>query len=150
MLCPGSFSSLWLSPQALYDPINPDRETLDQPSLTDSQRLSNEQEVLRALEPLLAQANFSQLSEDTLAYALVVHHPQDEVQVPVLQREPKLPGALGVGQGAFGKQRLLGVVVLHTGHEPMWRPCELEKGASSPGHLTAICWKSIITDRSQD
>ncbi|XP_007463361.1 PREDICTED: transmembrane protein 143 [Lipotes vexillifer] len=69
--------------QALYDPINPDRETLDQPSLTDAQRLSNEQEVLRALEPLLAQANFSPLSEDTLAYALVVHHPQDEVQVTI-------------------------------------------------------------------
>uniref|UniRef100_A0A2I3GUG8 Transmembrane protein 143 n=2 Tax=Nomascus leucogenys TaxID=61853 RepID=A0A2I3GUG8_NOMLE len=69
--------------QALYDPINPDRETLEQPSLTDSQRLSNEQEVLQALEPLLAQANFSPLSEDTLAYALVVHHPQDEVQVTI-------------------------------------------------------------------
>ncbi|XP_062945477.1 transmembrane protein 143 isoform X4 [Cynocephalus volans] len=69
--------------QALYDPINPDRETLDQPSLTDPQRLSNEQEVLQALKPLLAQANFSPLSEDTLAYALVVHHPQDEVQVTI-------------------------------------------------------------------
>ncbi|XP_058136501.1 transmembrane protein 143 [Dasypus novemcinctus] len=69
--------------QALYDPINPDRETLDQPLLTDSQRLSNEQEVLQALEPLLAQANFSPLSEDALAYALVVHHPQDEVQVTI-------------------------------------------------------------------
>ncbi|XP_008843197.2 transmembrane protein 143 isoform X1 [Nannospalax galili] len=69
--------------QALYDPINPDRETLDQPSLTDPQRLSNEQEVLHALEPLLAQANFSPLSEDALAYALVVHHPQDEVQVTI-------------------------------------------------------------------
>ncbi|XP_033621766.1 transmembrane protein 143 isoform X1 [Fukomys damarensis] len=57
------------------------RETLDQLSLTDTQRRSNEQEVLRALEPLLAQANFSLLSEDALAYALVVHHPQDEVQV---------------------------------------------------------------------
>uniref|UniRef100_A0A8D0NM91 Transmembrane protein 143 n=1 Tax=Sus scrofa TaxID=9823 RepID=A0A8D0NM91_PIG len=69
--------------QALYDPINPDRDTLDQPSLTEPQRLANEQEVLQALEPLLAQANFSQLSEDTLAYALVVHHPQDLVQVTV-------------------------------------------------------------------
>ncbi|KAF6079701.1 transmembrane protein 143 [Phyllostomus discolor] len=69
--------------QALYDPINPDRETLDQPSLTDPQRLSNEQEVLLALGPLLAQANFSPLSEDALAYALVVHHPQDEVQVTI-------------------------------------------------------------------
>ncbi|XP_027476029.1 transmembrane protein 143 isoform X2 [Zalophus californianus] len=74
---------LRLLTQALYDPINPDRETLDQPSLTDPQRLSNEQEVLRALEPLLAQANFSPLSEDALAYALVVHHPQDEVQVTI-------------------------------------------------------------------
>lgn len=69
----------------MYDPINPDRETLDQPSLTDPQRLSNEKEVLQALEPLLAQANFSPLTEDTLAYALVVHHPQDEVQVLVFQ-----------------------------------------------------------------
>lgn len=67
--------------QALYDPINPDRDTLDQPSLTEPQRLANEQAVLLALEPLLEQANFSPLSEDTLAYALVVHHPQDEVQV---------------------------------------------------------------------
>ncbi|KAM9037410.1 transmembrane protein 143 isoform 4-T4 [Sarcophilus harrisii] len=69
--------------QALYSPINPDRETLEQPSLTDPQRLANEQEVLRALEPLLDQANFSPLSEDALAYALVVHHPQDEVQVSI-------------------------------------------------------------------
>ncbi|XP_027716376.1 transmembrane protein 143 isoform X2 [Vombatus ursinus] len=69
--------------QALYDPINPDRETLEQPFLTDPQRLDNEQEVLRALAPLLDQANFSPLSEDTLAYALVVHHPQDEVQVTI-------------------------------------------------------------------
>ncbi|XP_072463525.1 transmembrane protein 143 isoform X1 [Notamacropus eugenii] len=69
--------------QALYDPINPDRDTLDQPSLTEPQRLANEQEVLLALEPLLDQANFSPLSEDTLAYALVVHHPQDEVQVSI-------------------------------------------------------------------
>uniref|UniRef100_A0A8C3YJN5 Transmembrane protein 143 n=1 Tax=Catagonus wagneri TaxID=51154 RepID=A0A8C3YJN5_9CETA len=69
--------------QALYDPINPDRDTLDQPSLTEPERLANEQEVLQALEPLLAQANFSPLTEDTLAYALVVHHPQDLVQVTV-------------------------------------------------------------------
>lgn len=97
------FFSLTL-PQALYDPINPDRETLDQPSLTDPQRLSNEQEVLLALGPLLAQANFSPLSEDALAYALVVHHPQDEVQVPVFQRrtELTLPGGLGAGLGPLG------------------------------------------------
>ncbi|XP_004619778.2 transmembrane protein 143 isoform X2 [Sorex araneus] len=69
--------------QAMYDPINPDRDTLHESSLSDPQRLANEQEVLRALEPLLDQANFSPLSEDALAYALAVHHPQDEVQVTV-------------------------------------------------------------------
>ncbi|XP_013826968.1 PREDICTED: transmembrane protein 143 isoform X3 [Capra hircus] len=100
--------------QALYDPINPDRETLDQPSLTDPQRLSNEKEVLQALEPLLAQANFSPLTEDTLAYALVVHHPQDEVQVTVNldqyiymhfwalgQRVGKMPRKSSVGSKRF-------------------------------------------------
>lgn len=73
----------WPSPpaQALYDPINPDRDTLQEWSLTDAQRLENEQQVLAALEPILEQANFNSLSEDALAYALVVHHPQDEVQV---------------------------------------------------------------------
>ncbi|XP_014372894.1 transmembrane protein 143 isoform X2 [Alligator sinensis] len=69
--------------QALYDPINPDRDTLQEWSLTDAQRLENEQQVLAALEPILEQANFNSLSEDALAYALVVHHPQDEVQVTV-------------------------------------------------------------------
>ncbi|XP_044786759.1 transmembrane protein 143 isoform X4 [Bubalus bubalis] len=100
--------------QALYDPINPDRETLDQPSLTDPQRLSNEKEVLQALEPLLAQANFSPLTEDTLAYALVVHHPQDEVQVTINldqyiymhfwalgQRVGKMPRKSSVGSKRF-------------------------------------------------
>ncbi|EHB05507.1 Transmembrane protein 143 [Heterocephalus glaber] len=105
--------------QALYDPINPDRETLDQPSLTNPQRLSNEQEVLQALEPLLAQANFSPLSEDALAYALVVHHPQDEVQVTINldqyiymqfwalgQRVGQMPRMSSVGskRGFFTKQ----------------------------------------------
>lgn len=33
------------------------------------------------LEPLLDQANFNSLSEDTLAYALAINHPYDEVQV---------------------------------------------------------------------
>ncbi|XP_013003415.1 transmembrane protein 143 isoform X2 [Cavia porcellus] len=105
--------------QVLYDPINPDRETLDQPSLTDPQRLSNEKEVLQALEPLLAQANFCPLSEDTLAYALVVHHPQDEVQVTINldqyiymqfwalgQRVGQMPRMSSVGskRGFFTKQ----------------------------------------------
>ena len=88
----------------MYDPINPDRETLDQPSLTDPQRLSNEKEVLQALEPLLAQANFSPLTEDTLAYALVVHHPQDEVQVLVFQLTTQTPTRPWAGVEPLGSR----------------------------------------------
>uniref|UniRef100_A0A803SPV4 Transmembrane protein 143 n=1 Tax=Anolis carolinensis TaxID=28377 RepID=A0A803SPV4_ANOCA len=67
----------------LYTPINPDRDTLQELSLTDAERLALEQEVLAKMEPLLDQANFNRLSDETLAYALVVHHPQDIVQVTV-------------------------------------------------------------------
>ena len=88
----------------MYDLINPDRETLDQPSLTDPQRLSNEKEVLQALEPLLAQANFSPLTEDTLAYALVVHHPQDEVQVLVFQKTTQTPRRPWAGVEPLGSR----------------------------------------------
>ncbi|XP_068098111.1 transmembrane protein 143 [Hyperolius riggenbachi] len=70
--------------QALYDPINPDRDAvLDPSSLSDSEKLSREEQVLDHLQPILDQANFNVLSEDALAYALVVHHPQDGVQVYV-------------------------------------------------------------------
>ncbi|XP_078233179.1 transmembrane protein 143 isoform X2 [Pogona vitticeps] len=69
--------------QFLYAPINPDRDTLEEFSMTDAERLVKEQEVLAKMEPLLNQANFNSLSEEALAYALVVHHPHDEVQVTV-------------------------------------------------------------------
>lgn len=82
-------------PQALYDPINPDRDTLPELALSDTERLAKERQVLAELEPVLDQANFNSLSEDALAYALIVHHPQDDVQVrPPLGRgvaHPALP-----------------------------------------------------------
>ncbi|CAJ0958877.1 unnamed protein product [Ranitomeya imitator] len=70
--------------QVLYDPINPDRDALLEPAgLSDSEKLSREKEVLERLQPVLDQGNFNVLSEDALAYALIVHHPQDGVQVHV-------------------------------------------------------------------
>ncbi|XP_075047199.1 transmembrane protein 143 [Mixophyes fleayi] len=70
--------------QVLYDPINPDREAmLETTSLADSEKLSREKEVLDHLQDILDQANYNILSEDALAYALIVHHPQDGVQVHV-------------------------------------------------------------------
>ncbi|XP_053546644.1 transmembrane protein 143 [Bombina bombina] len=69
--------------QDLYDPINPDRDALLDTTLADTERLSREKMVLEQLKPVLDQANFNVLSEDALAYALIVHHPQDGVQVHV-------------------------------------------------------------------
>ncbi|OCT70967.1 transmembrane protein 143 [Xenopus laevis] len=69
--------------QLLYDPINPDRDAIFEVPLMDSEKLLKEKEVLDQLQPVLDQANFNVLSEDALAYALIVHHPQDGVQVYV-------------------------------------------------------------------
>ncbi|XP_031819314.1 transmembrane protein 143 isoform X2 [Sarcophilus harrisii] len=65
--------------QALYSPINPDRETLEQPSLTDPQRPSR-QGSLRAPG---AAARPAPAWRGPFGLALVVHHPQDEVQVSI-------------------------------------------------------------------
>uniref|UniRef100_A0A8D0GTC6 Transmembrane protein 143 n=1 Tax=Sphenodon punctatus TaxID=8508 RepID=A0A8D0GTC6_SPHPU len=78
-----SYHSVMGRLQDLYDPINPDCDTLQESALDDAQRLEREQEVLAQLEPILDQANFNSLTEEAWAYALVVHHPQDEVQVSV-------------------------------------------------------------------
>ncbi|KAM3822611.1 transmembrane protein 143 isoform 2-T3 [Vipera latastei] len=69
--------------KTLYTPIDPDRDTLQEFCLTDAERLIKEQGVLAKMEPLLDQANFNKLSEEALAYALIVNHPHDEVQVTV-------------------------------------------------------------------
>ncbi|XP_034275351.1 transmembrane protein 143 [Pantherophis guttatus] len=69
--------------QTHYTPIDPDRDTLQEFPLTDAERLIKEQKVLAMMEPLLDQANFNKLSEEALAYALIVNHPHDEVQVTV-------------------------------------------------------------------
>ncbi|XP_013907944.1 PREDICTED: transmembrane protein 143 isoform X2 [Thamnophis sirtalis] len=69
--------------KTLYTPIDPDRDTLQEFPLTDAERLIKEHKVLATMEPLLDQANFNKLSEEALAYALIVNHPHDEVQVTV-------------------------------------------------------------------
>ncbi|KAM4652172.1 transmembrane protein 143 [Discoglossus pictus] len=78
-----SYHSVLGELQDLYDPINPDRDALMETNLTDTERLCKEKKVLEYLQPVLDQANFNVLSEDALAYALIVHHPHDGVQVHV-------------------------------------------------------------------
>ncbi|XP_067402546.1 transmembrane protein 143 isoform X3 [Emydura macquarii macquarii] len=136
--------------QALYDPINPDRDTLPVLAVSDTERLAKERQVLAELEPVLDQANFNSLSEDALAYALVVHHPQDEVQVSVNldqyeyirfwalgQRTGLLPvkSTLGLRKGLFGSAR--------TPMERHYFKRVLVAARPRNAHLVLKCFKDI-------
>ncbi|KAL7990012.1 hypothetical protein Chor_012678, partial [Crotalus horridus] len=69
--------------EQVQTPIDPDRDKLQEFCFKDAEWLRKEQGVLAKMEPLLDQANFNKLSEEALAYALIVNHPHDEVQVTV-------------------------------------------------------------------
>ncbi|XP_043936489.1 transmembrane protein 143 [Protopterus annectens] len=66
-----------------YEPINPDRDTLPENTLSSSERLSQESLVLHKLCGVIEQANFNELPEDLIAYALSKHHSIDGTQVYV-------------------------------------------------------------------
>lgn len=136
--------------QALYDPINPDRDTVPEMVLSDTERLAKERQVLAELEPVLDQANFNSLSEDALAYALIVHHPQDDVQVSVNldqyeytrfwalgQRVGVLPikSTLGPRKGLFGTAR--------TPAERRYFKRVLVAARPRNAHLVLKCFKDI-------
>ncbi|XP_072350302.1 transmembrane protein 143-like, partial [Scyliorhinus torazame] len=60
---------------ALYEPINPDRDTLPDLILDDAVQLDQETNVLDNLSLVLEQANFNRLSEDTIQRALSYRDP---------------------------------------------------------------------------
>uniref|UniRef100_H2ZXK0 Transmembrane protein 143 n=1 Tax=Latimeria chalumnae TaxID=7897 RepID=H2ZXK0_LATCH len=69
--------------KSLYDPLNPDRDTFPEISLTEVERSSLETRLLNSMADVVKQANFNVMSEDTIAYALLQDHPQDRLQVRV-------------------------------------------------------------------
>ncbi|GAB0202080.1 hypothetical protein GRJ2_002673600 [Grus japonensis] len=77
------YHRLHLHLQALYGPIDPDRDTGDPGGVGVSPGGRRERRVVAALAPLLAEANFQRLPEAAIAFALLVQHPRDEVQVSV-------------------------------------------------------------------
>ncbi|XP_064296199.1 transmembrane protein 143, partial [Phalacrocorax carbo] len=90
------YHRLYLHLQALYGPIDPDRESGGAaggvpsgggPGGPGGGRGApggrRERRVVAALAPLLAEANFQRLPEAAIAFALLVQHPHDEVQVSV-------------------------------------------------------------------
>ncbi|XP_072703788.1 transmembrane protein 143 [Ciconia boyciana] len=85
------YHRLHLHLQALYGPIDPDRDTGDPGGPGGSPGGSpggrRERRVVAALAPLLAEANFQRLPEAAIAFALLVQHPLDEVQISVRLEE---------------------------------------------------------------
>ncbi|XP_041038291.1 transmembrane protein 143-like [Carcharodon carcharias] len=87
---------------ALFEPINPDRDTLPVMVLTEPVQLDQEMVLLDNLGPVLEQANFNALSEETIQYALSCHDPlfKSQVTVRVENYEYMKFWALGVRLGA--------------------------------------------------
>ncbi|XP_067833749.1 transmembrane protein 143-like, partial [Heptranchias perlo] len=87
---------------ALYEPINPDRDTLPDLTLEDPKRLEQEKLLLSDLRPVLEQANFNSLSDATINYALSQHDPlvKSQVVAKVTDYEYMKFWALGVRVGA--------------------------------------------------
>ncbi|XP_048450611.1 transmembrane protein 143-like, partial [Rhincodon typus] len=67
--------------RTLYEPINPDRDTLPDLSLDGAIELEQEKIFLKNLAPVLEQANFNTLSDDIIQYALSYHDPLFKSQV---------------------------------------------------------------------
>ncbi|XP_078069570.1 transmembrane protein 143-like [Mustelus asterias] len=86
---------------ALFEPINPDRDTLPDLTLEDPVQLDQEMILLDNLGPVLQQANFNKLSEETIQYALSYHDPllKSQVTVQVENYEYMMFWALGVRLG---------------------------------------------------
>ncbi|KAM9585605.1 transmembrane protein 143 [Morphnus guianensis] len=82
------YHRLHLHLQALYGPIDPDRDTGD-PGVPGGSPGGGRRErrVVATLARLLAEANFQRLPEAAIAFALLVQHPLDEVQVSVKLEE---------------------------------------------------------------
>ncbi|XP_062566890.1 transmembrane protein 143-like [Saccostrea cucullata] len=62
--------------KTLFDPVNPDKDTLPSQRFTRTERLDNEFWLLQKLEDVMEKANFYRLSEDTVNKALKPHTTQ--------------------------------------------------------------------------
>ena len=70
--------------QALFDPINPDKETLATRNLTRKERLDNEFWLLNGLASIMSKANFHELNRETIDKAMSEHQAHEGVLVSVI------------------------------------------------------------------
>ncbi|XP_072102949.1 transmembrane protein 143-like [Mobula birostris] len=90
----------------LYEPINPDRDTLPALNLGEPRQLEQEKAVLRNLSNVMDQANFNELSEKTIQYAMQHHDPvfKSQVNVRLEDYEYMKFWALGLRKGVVPQE----------------------------------------------
>ena len=67
--------------KALFDPINPDKDTIQTRKWNRREKLDNEFWLLQRLEDILEKANFHELSDATLQRAIEEHDVSEGVRV---------------------------------------------------------------------
>jgi hypothetical protein len=67
--------------QSLFDPINPDKDTIQTRKWTRREKLDNEFWLLQRLEDIMEKANFHELSETTIRKAMDEHDVSEGVRV---------------------------------------------------------------------
>jgi hypothetical protein len=67
--------------QSLFDPINPDKDTIQTRKWTRREKLDNEFWLLQRLEDIMEKANFHELSEATIRKAMDEHDVSEGVRV---------------------------------------------------------------------
>ena len=65
----------------MFDPINPDKDTISTRQWSRRERLDNEFWLLQSLEDVMQKANFHELSRPTVLGALEEHQAREGVRV---------------------------------------------------------------------
>ena len=72
--------------KVLFDPINPDKDTLSTRNLSRKERLDNEFWLLNRLASVMSKANFNELDRETIEKAMKEHEAYEGVLVSVFAK----------------------------------------------------------------
>ncbi len=68
----------------MFDPLNPDKDTIQTRQWTRRERLDNEFWLVQMLQDIMEKANFHELSKNTVTKALKEHEAREGVRVRTL------------------------------------------------------------------
>ena len=72
--------------QVLFDPINPDKDTVKTREWTRGEKLDNEFWLLQQLEDVMDKANFHEMPKETVHQLLAEHEAREGVQVRIYSK----------------------------------------------------------------